>query len=269
MKRLGLATLVSILGGCLFLSSTTRATTVSLPQSETKDTQLLLAKAEFMKNAKQASYEAYFAEKEQQTGQSIKEDDNLRDLLLEEQRKKAVESAAENKEIVNTEDVTDVSDEQESSIVKNTNEFVSVAPVFEETIPALLDAWVVDSEYKGSVIELDSTNRYYLERLVMGEAGNQGFIGAALVAQTIHDTMIMDNNYDLLAIKKEHGYTGSLDKAPNQDVLDAVSFIFDDGGMAVQHRLVYFYAPKLVRSNFHESQLFIVEYGGHRFFDER
>ena len=52
-----------------------------------------------------------------------------------------------------------------------------------------------------------------------------------------------------------------------QDALDAVSFIFDQGGAAVQHSIVYFYAPALCTSGFHESQEFVVAHNSHRFFD--
>ena len=126
---------------------------------------------------------------------------------------------------------------------------------------------IVDFDYKGKALKITGANRDNLERLVMGEAGNEGFVGACLVAQTIRDTMVMTNEYDLLTIKKKFAYSGVLFREPNQNVKDAVAFIFDEGGYVVQHRLVYFYAPKIVSSKFHESQPFIVEHGGHRFFD--
>ena len=133
----------------------------------------------------------------------------------------------------------------------------------------LLDIENEDENYTGKSIALDETNRDLLERLVMGEAGTQGYIGAALVAQTIHDTMLYEDNYSVLDIKKEYAYAGELDTEPNEDVKKAVAYIFDDGKMAVQHELRYFYAPKLTDSYFHENQNFVVEYKGHRFFMEQ
>lgn len=138
----------------------------------------------------------------------------------------------------------------------------------EESIEALIAGERIDPEYSGSVLEITGSNRDNLERLVMGEAGTEGFIGAALVAQTIHDTMIKDNNYDVISIKRSHAYSGSLETAPNENVKRAVAFIFDKGGMAVQHELRYFYAPKAVSSEFHEGRMFITAYGGHKFFDD-
>lgn len=124
-----------------------------------------------------------------------------------------------------------------------------------------------DENYSGSVISITGDNRTLLEGLVMNEAGNQGFTGAALVAQTIHDTMIYENCYDVATIKSQYKYSGSMYGTPNDDVKRAVAFIFDKGGMAVQHRLTYYYNPAIVSSSFHEKQKFVVEYKDHRFFD--
>lgn len=133
----------------------------------------------------------------------------------------------------------------------------------------LLDIEKIDKNYTGESVEIIGKNREYLERLVQGEAGAEGYIGACLVAQAIRDTMILEDNYNVLSIKKEYLYSGKLNTEPNNIVKNAVKFIFDDGGMAVKHRLIFFYAPRLCKSGFHESQNFIVEYKGHRFFDLR
>lgn len=126
-----------------------------------------------------------------------------------------------------------------------------------------------DENYDGAIIELDQENRNLLERIVMGEAGGEGVEGASLVAQCIHDTMIKDNNYDVASIISQYKYTGSIDKEPNSNAKEAVSIVFDQGGYAVKHRIIYFYAPSLVESAWHETQKFVVEYGGHRVFDKR
>ena len=127
-----------------------------------------------------------------------------------------------------------------------------------------------DPEYTNKVVSINGNNRDNLERLVMGEAGGEGFEGAALVAQAIKDTMLLEDNYDVKWIKKEYKYSASLNKEPNEDVINAVKFIFDDGGYVVKHRLIYFYAPRWVKNNwsrFHESQNFIIQHKGHKFFD--
>lgn len=135
----------------------------------------------------------------------------------------------------------------------------------------LIDISNPDNSYTGTSISLDANNRYIVERLVMGEAGNQGFIGAALVAQCIRDRYVMDNYTSIDALRINCGYTGKLDREPNQDVINAVNYIFDQGGYAVKHRILYFYSPANMRSGysaFHESQNHIVTYIGHKFFDK-
>ena len=133
----------------------------------------------------------------------------------------------------------------------------------------LLDISHPDSNYRGTAISVTGNDRDILERLVMGEAGNQGFEGAALVAQAIRDMYILGDFSSVDSVRRNCGYSGSLRRTPNQDVLDAVSFIFDEGGYAVKHRVLYFYAPALVRSSFHESQNLVIDYKDHRFFDRR
>ena len=50
---------------------------------------------------------------------------------------------------------------------------------------------------------------------------------------------------------------------------DAVAAVFDRGETVVDEPILYFYNPALVTSDFHESQIFVIEEGGHRFFAER
>lgn len=124
-----------------------------------------------------------------------------------------------------------------------------------------------DASYLSYSVELSDYDRDVLEHLVMGEAGGQGFIGCCLVAQAIKDTLITDGYPSVDAVRTGNGYAASLDNVPNQDVLDAIEYVFDNGGAAVQHRVIYFYAPNICTSAFHESQNFVVQYDGHRFFD--
>lgn len=131
---------------------------------------------------------------------------------------------------------------------------------------ALLITETPDKNYKGTIVPLTAEDRDILERLVMGEAGTEGFEGAALVAQAIRDTMVYKGFSSVESVRKACAYSGTLTRTPNKNVLDAVKYIFDEGGIAVKHKIFYFYAHKIVDSAFHESQKFIVEYKGHRFF---
>ena len=137
---------------------------------------------------------------------------------------------------------------------------------------ALVDIAEPDANYGEYKVDITGGNRRDLEALVMGEAGGEGFIGAAIVAQAIKDTMVMDNNYNVRSIKQMHKYSATLSKEPNQDSVDAVAYIFDEGGYAIKHRVIYFYAPKGVKGNwskFHESQKPLIQYKNHKFFDRK
>lgn len=121
-----------------------------------------------------------------------------------------------------------------------------------------------DYNYSPSPVSLSSYDRAKLERLVMGEAGSMGYNGCALVAQCIRDAMNRSNTTSIDRIISEYQYYAPTNKEPNQTVKDAVSYIFDQNGSAVQHRIICFYTGT---SGWHETQNFIVGCGNVRFFD--
>ena len=123
-----------------------------------------------------------------------------------------------------------------------------------------------DYNYKPQPIKLSDKDRDLAYRIVMGEMGSEGFIGTALVAQAIRDTMNLEGYTSIQQVIKNYGYVGSTSIAPNQASIDAVNFIFDQNGSAVQHRILFFYAT-WITSNWHESQNFICQYSCVRFFD--
>jgi hypothetical protein len=164
----------------------------------------------------------------------------------------------------------DITEEEEEQLVNTEEESKNELEIqFVDQSDALLEIDSPDEDYKGAIVELTDDDRYILEHLVMGEAGGEGMIGAALVAQAIRDTMVYKGFDSVESVRKALKYSGSLSKEPNQDVIDAVSFIFDQGGCAVKSTIFYFYAPKRVTSSWHENQRFVVEYGGHRFFTKK
>lgn len=121
-----------------------------------------------------------------------------------------------------------------------------------------------DPSYNPSPVYLSSYDRDKLERLVMGEGGSMGYTGCALIAQSIRDAMNRSNTTSIDRIISEYQYYGSTAYAPNQDVKNAVSFIFDQNGSAVQHRVLCFYVGS---SSWHETQNYITCIGNVRFFD--
>ena len=159
---------------------------------------------------------------------------------------------------------TSESTEKETTAQKATEKETEVKAPKTKAIVASAN---VDAGYKPKRISLSSYDRAKVERLVMGEAGGLGYKGAALVAQTIRDTMELEDNNSIDYIISSYQYEGSTDKKASDTVKKAVSYIFDENGYAVQHRLIYFYASDLIESEWHESQNYIASCGSERFFD--
>lgn len=124
-----------------------------------------------------------------------------------------------------------------------------------------------DTSYVTTHVTLTDADRDLLERLCMGEFGSGGFIGAALIAQSVKDAMCFDGYTSVADVIKYYRYDGRTDVGTNSACKQAVRYIFDDNHDAVQHRLLYMYNPYLCTSSFHESQRFILSYQGVRFFD--
>lgn len=124
-----------------------------------------------------------------------------------------------------------------------------------------------DKTYECSKVTLTDEDRDLLERLCMGEFGSGGFIGAALIAQSVKDAMCFDGYPTVASVIENCHYTGSTKIGTNQECIQAVSYIFDENKDAVQHRIMYMYNPDMVQSAFHESQNYILTYQTVRFFD--
>lgn len=120
-----------------------------------------------------------------------------------------------------------------------------------------------DPNYVGRPVQVE--DRAVLEGLIMGEFGND-YVGAVLVAQAIRDTMTLTGIYNTGQIARQWGYTARIHNSVTDATKRAVAFVFDQGGSAVQHTVYYFYAAHLIYSSWHETQRFVVQYGGCRFF---
>ena len=114
---------------------------------------------------------------------------------------------------------------------------------------------------------LSASERDTVERVVMAESGGESFEGQMLVAQCILNAAEKEGVQPSEAVVI-YSYTSSRPD-PTQSVKDAVAAVFDRGETVVDEPILYFYNPALVTSDFHESQIFVIEEGGHRFFAER
>ena len=111
---------------------------------------------------------------------------------------------------------------------------------------------------------LTEAERDLIERVVMAEAGGESYKGQMLVAQCILNACEIDGIRPAEVIRK-YVYAKARPE-PSDSVKQAVSAVFDEGEQVTDEPIVYFYAPALVRSEFHESQIFAIEEGGHKFF---
>ena len=114
---------------------------------------------------------------------------------------------------------------------------------------------------------LTVSERNLVERVVMAEAGGEGFDGQRLVAQCILNTAeAMDMRPDEV-VTAPNQYAAPAEHA-SEMVMDAVSAVFDDGDMVTDEPIRWFYAPRYVYSAWHESKRYVLTYQNHKFFAE-
>lgn len=114
---------------------------------------------------------------------------------------------------------------------------------------------------------LSEYQRDIVERVVMAEAGGESYEGQMLVAQCILNAAEKTGT-EPSEVVVEYKYAGGRPE-PTQSVRDAVAAVFDDGEIVTDEPIMFFYNPARVTSKWHESQTFVIEVGGHRFFSER
>ncbi len=117
----------------------------------------------------------------------------------------------------------------------------------------------------GGTVQITDDEYYYICCLVYGEAGAEPYDGQVLVAQCFYNAM-EECGKDAYSTAKAYGYTGSTQKGTNQSVKKAVAAVFYDGYRYTKEPVLFFYAPGITTSSWHESQTLVCEVGGHRFF---
>lgn len=175
-----------------------------------------------------------------------------------------------------TENVTTVvtqSVETEKPTAKPTEkqtEVETAAPTELETEPSeyfMVEIQNPDHAYDPQPIHLNDYEYDLAARIVMREFGNGGYTACCLQAQALRDAVIYEGT-SVESVYHDYQYDYcSLNYEPNKNCYNAIDYIFEQGGLAVQHRILFMYCPAYAASSWHESQNFIVEYGGVRFFD--
>ena len=117
------------------------------------------------------------------------------------------------------------------------------------------------------IFHLTEYERWIAECIVMGESGGESYEGQMAVAQCILNACLKDD-IKPSEVRKKYKYSGWKEN-PTKSVKRAVLVVFDLGEKIVDEPILYFYAPSLCQSKWHETQIFVIELGGHRFFKEK
>lgn len=133
-------------------------------------------------------------------------------------------------------------------------------------VQSMTDAWAAEA---GMTKRYDLTDeeRWEVASVVMAEAGAEPYAGMVAVAQCILQACEDDNIRPTEAFI-EYKYTKRRPE-PSEDALKAVQAVFDFGHVVTNEPIKYFYAKALVKSDWHESQDFVIEINCHRFFAEK
>ena len=129
-----------------------------------------------------------------------------------------------------------------------------------DDVPATLCAYI---EYEIPAYKLSDSDRETLWHIVQGEAGGESYEGKLWVATCLLNAM-RKNGMSADEVRVAYQYAGWAETV-SDDTKKAVSQVFDFGD-ATHDSVLWFYAPKWCDSAWHESQQFVAEIGGHRFF---
>lgn len=136
----------------------------------------------------------------------------------------------------------------------------------------------IQNENNEPYFPLSDNERYIVESIVCGEAGNQTYDGKVAVANCILNAAIKDG-ISVSDVRKQYQYSGWEDinefeakciKAYgntnlSDEVRQAVSQVFDDGNL-IDENILWFYNPKSSNGSFHNTQKFYGKIGDHKFY---
>lgn len=126
------------------------------------------------------------------------------------------------------------------------------------------DIIIAVNEYISPPYELSESERQMVEAAVMAEAGSECIEGKMMIAQCILDNALMRECTVGQIIKDYQIVTNYY--GINDECSTAVSNVFDLGERVTEEAANVWYAPAVVYSSWHESQIYITTIGGHKFF---
>ena len=160
---------------------------------------------------------------------------------------------------------------QTLQIAPCTSLLTSTHPVYQRVLPFEETCRINEIDFE-RVYTLSDYERWYIECIVAGEANGESLLGKMAVAQCIRNAMIRDE-LTPMEVRDVYKYSGwnenleTVDEDLFNEVELAVWCVFDNGESVTEEEILWFYAPKRVKGvPFHESQKFVCEIGGHKFF---
>lgn len=164
-------------------------------------------------------------------------------LCCEHKDKRIINKTIETERITEDKRIIEIETDKESDIDK------AVEPVKDEP-----------------VFHLTDYERWVAECIVMGESGGEPYEGQIAVAQCILNACLKDD-IKPSEVRKKYKYSGWKEN-PTKSAKRAVSAVFDEGYKITDEFILYFYAPKICNSEWHETQCHVITIGGHKFFKE-
>lgn len=134
-----------------------------------------------------------------------------------------------------------------------------------------LESSMVEYNARPVFFNLTEDERQTIQYIVAGEAKGESMEGKMAVTQCILHGMVK-SGWSAERVRIEYQYSGwddELEKSNPEawaEVVEAVSRVFDDGELISDKPILYFYAPDVVSSSWHESLNHDVTIGGHKFF---
>lgn len=146
-----------------------------------------------------------------------------------------------------------------TSLKQDSGKPIFVAPKLVEVAP------------KNSNSTISAQERETICYIVAGECGYEPFEGKMAVAQCIYNAMKQDG-LTASQVRDVYQYAGwktnLVSESPENwaEVEYAVKLVFDCGEKVTEENILWFYAPKYSNGAFHNTQRFVMEIGGHKFF---
>lgn len=129
----------------------------------------------------------------------------------------------------------------------------------------LTDAWAREAGFEKRY-DLTDAERWEIASVLTAEAEGEPYAGKVAAAQCILQACEDEGIRPPEALRRYKYSTKRPD--PTEEALEAVEAVFDFGHVATSEPIRYFYAPDLVESSWHESQVYVMTINNHKFFKE-